>query len=177
MPVCEKRTFHGFTLIELLMAMAVLAVLLAIAAPSFRTFLVNSRLNSDAADVVADILYARSEAAARSRWIVVCPSSDGSSCSTGADWAEGRIIFADLNRDGTRDTDEPLLRTVAALPSSPTVAVSGFSTSYVTFSPYGGLFPSGNAGSLTICMSGYATGRIVSLGVNGRPVTSNAACP
>lgn len=55
----------GFTLIELLIVVAVVAVVLTLAAPSFSSFILMQRLKSINAQVVTDLQYARSEAVSR----------------------------------------------------------------------------------------------------------------
>ena len=60
-----KRRAAGLTLIELMVAVAIAAVLLAIAAPSFRNFILLQRLKGVQAQLVTDLQYARSEAVAR----------------------------------------------------------------------------------------------------------------
>lgn len=56
---------RGFTLVELLIVIAVAAVLLVIAAPGFRDFVLVQRLKAVNAQLVTDLQLARSEAAAR----------------------------------------------------------------------------------------------------------------
>jgi type IV fimbrial biogenesis protein FimT len=58
----------GFTLVELLIVVAVAAVLLVIAAPGFRDFVLVQRLKAVNAQLVTDLQLARSEAAARGQW-------------------------------------------------------------------------------------------------------------
>ena len=52
----------GLTLVELMVALAVAAVLLTLAAPSFRDLILMQRLKSIHAQLVTDLQYARSEA-------------------------------------------------------------------------------------------------------------------
>ena len=56
---------RGFTLIELLIAVAVIAVIATLAAPSFSDFILVQRLKGINAQLVTDLQFARSEAAAR----------------------------------------------------------------------------------------------------------------
>jgi len=55
----------GFTLIELLIVVAVVAVVLTLAAPSFSSLILMQRLKGINAQVVTDLQYARSEAVSR----------------------------------------------------------------------------------------------------------------
>ncbi|MEJ2686681.1 MAG: GspH/FimT family protein, partial [Gammaproteobacteria bacterium] len=59
--------------------------------------------------------YARSEAVRRSRRVVLCPSTNGRVCAHSERWAQGWIVFADLDGDRERTRSEPLLRTAAGL--------------------------------------------------------------
>lgn len=61
----RHRRQRGLTLAELLITIAVAAALLTIAAPSFREFILTQRLKSINGQLVTDLQYARSEAAAR----------------------------------------------------------------------------------------------------------------
>lgn len=61
------RDLRGFTLIELMIVIAVAAVLLLIAGPSFQDFILVQRLKSINAELVTDLQLARGEAASRGR--------------------------------------------------------------------------------------------------------------
>ena len=56
---------RGFTLIELMIALAILAILIRVAAPSMQDMIVNSRLQGASSDLVADLSLARGTAAAK----------------------------------------------------------------------------------------------------------------
>lgn len=60
-----NRARAGFTLVEMLIALAVAALLIALAAPSFREYILMQRLKGINAQLVTDLAYARSEAASR----------------------------------------------------------------------------------------------------------------
>ena len=61
----ERNTTGGFTLVELLVVIALVAIILALAAPSFTGTLARKRLEGVASELATDIQYARSEAAQR----------------------------------------------------------------------------------------------------------------
>lgn len=56
---------EGFTFIELITVTVVMGIVLAIAVPNFADLVRSSRMTTQANDLMADLLYARSEAAAR----------------------------------------------------------------------------------------------------------------
>lgn len=95
---------EGFTLVELMVTIAIVAILSAIALPSFSTAIRNSRLASTTNEFIAAVNLARSEAVKSNRGSRICASSNGSSCST--DWSQGWIVWADANGDGTPQSDE-----------------------------------------------------------------------
>lgn len=58
-----KAGARGFTMIELLVVIALVAIILALAAPSFTGTLARKRMEGAASELATDIQYARSEAA------------------------------------------------------------------------------------------------------------------
>lgn len=101
-----RRAAAGFTLIELLVAAAILAVLAALAAPSFNEAILSNRLASYANTFVASAQLARSEAIKRNATVVMCRSADGVSCATTGTWQQGWILWRDTDNDGTVDAEE-----------------------------------------------------------------------
>lgn len=60
-----RHAEQGFTIIELMIVVAIAAILIAIAAPSFAEFLAKRRVEGAMAELVTDVQYARSEAVSR----------------------------------------------------------------------------------------------------------------
>lgn len=74
------RNGAGFTLIELAVTVALLAILLAIAMPSFETLFNQNRLAAASNQVIATLQDARIEAVRQNRRVMICDSSDGDQC-------------------------------------------------------------------------------------------------
>ncbi|BAL25516.1 GspH/FimT family pseudopilin [Azoarcus sp. KH32C] len=78
----SRTRLRGVTLIELLTAIAIMAVLVTMAAPSLNNFILKSRLKGAGEALHSDLVYARTEAVTRNQTITV-------SFSTGTDWCYG----------------------------------------------------------------------------------------
>lgn len=150
----------GFTLIELMVTLAVAAILLSTAAPSFVMLIANNRAASAANDVLASLHFARSEAVKRAADVSLCPSSDGAGCIDGTSWADGWILFVDTNGNQSRDAGEELLRVhdgfaAAVQITGPTAARFRAAGNTPTTDPFAVV--SGSATARNICME--ASGR------------------
>ena len=79
-----RRTVAAFTLIEVMISVAVIAVIVTLAAPSFREMILMQRLRGINAQLVTDMKFARSEAVSRNVHIQVqfqySSGSTGMSC-------------------------------------------------------------------------------------------------
>jgi type IV fimbrial biogenesis protein FimT len=158
----------GFTLIELLITISIMAILLAVAVPSFQNVALSSKLTSQANNFVASVQLARSEAIKRNATVTLCASSDGSTC-TGA-WKDGWVVRAGgavVYRQG-------------ALPNGFLLVDAGSLTS-LDFKPSG---VGATAADLTLCRSTPDVGsrqRVIRVSATGRPgvekVTGATTCP
>lgn len=126
---------QGFTLIELMVTIALLAILLALATPSFTSIINSNRLASHANEFVASLQTARMEAVRRNTRTVVCRSDNGTSCTAGAQW-NGWITFVDSNRDQTPQAAEILRVNTVETPVQVQVS-NAITASRVVFRPDG----------------------------------------
>lgn len=96
----------GFTLIELLVTIAVLAILLALAVPSFTSLINSNRLVAQSNEVIASLQQARIESIKQNRPTTICRSTNGTSCAgTLGPWTQW-ITYVDLNSNGTPSANE-----------------------------------------------------------------------
>ncbi|MCK7574682.1 MAG: GspH/FimT family pseudopilin [Chromatiales bacterium] len=86
-------TALGFTLIELVITIAILAILLSIAAPSFTRFTAEQRIRAAATDLQSALLIARSEAVKRRVNMTLSPATGG--------WAAGWSLRDPTSSAGT----------------------------------------------------------------------------
>lgn len=154
----------AFTLVELLIAIAILAILMGIAVPAYNEMTLGSKLRSQANDLVAGAVLARSEAIKRNSAVRMCVSADGASCITGG-WEQGWVVFHDADDDGALDTGEAVLLQHQA-------AASGFKiTGTVASVRFQGTGVGATQATLTVCRATPSVGgqeRVVNITVTGR---------
>lgn len=129
----NRQTISGFTLVELMVTMAIAAILLTQAVPSFRAMIANNRITTQVNELVTAINYGRSEAAKLNTRVVLCRSANSNtgspSCGgTANTWTTGWLLFADRNANATFESGtDTLIR--AGAPASSGIQVRTNSTS------------------------------------------------
>ena len=101
----------GFTLIELMIAVAVLAILLALALPSFQQSMRSNRVATSTNEMLASLALARSEAIRGTRGGGICASTAGTGCD-GSNWADGWMVWVDVGNAGvgTYESTDTVIR-------------------------------------------------------------------
>jgi type IV fimbrial biogenesis protein FimT len=87
------------------------------------TFIKNERLVTQINTLVGYLAYARSEAVTRRQQVILCASSNMTSCQ-GTDWAAGWILFIDADNDSDFTANEVILRAKATLEGANTLVSS-----------------------------------------------------
>ncbi len=168
---------HGFTLIELLIVVAIAAILLSLAAPTFREMLVKRSVQAAAETLASDMRYARSEALKRAAPVVMCRSNDGTKCSNPpGGWSDGWIVYIDAGVASlpvnTVVPAQDLVRVQQPLPniaSIQTVVLANTLQNF-RFEPTG--WAKGANNSLVITPTGslpVGSTRLLCISSNGRP--------
>ncbi len=82
-----NRKPSGFTLIELMVVVALAAIMAALAAPSFKSFVSGQRVKTAASDFVMTAIFARSEAIKRNADVTISAVTSGAN-----GWKDGWIV-------------------------------------------------------------------------------------
>jgi len=151
---------RGFTLVEALITVAVSAILISVAVPSFTEMVQNNRLTTQANQFIIALNYARSEAVKRAATIDVIATNATSADEWGGGWKVAINGGADLKifpaLDGSSVLDSPS-------------NISSFQ-----------YLANGRASvteNFTLCDDRTGeTGRQISISTTGRAETSNVAC-
>ncbi|GFM87212.1 general secretion pathway protein GspH [Pseudomonas cichorii] len=151
----------GFSLIELLVTVSVVAIVAAIAVPSFTSSIQNNKVDTEVNDLQRALNYARLEAINRGVTIRIAPTS-------GADWKTELQVYLASDTSATPTA----LRKVAAMSSGATLTAvnvtTGASVTALEFNNLGALYAPTSAvtmtytrGSLTRNINICLTGRII----------------
>lgn len=168
----------GFTLIEMMVTVAVAAILLTIAIPSFTHMIEQNRLKSTAETLYADLRFARSEAIKRNRTVRV------SFYVNGSDWCYGLKVDVNCDCTGTNPNKPCEIAGVEKVVNSDeftSISITDTASSF-SFSPLRGTadpgstkFQSANNKKLHVVVSGLGRVRLCSPSGAGK-VSGYPAC-
>ena len=135
----HNRASHtrGFTFLELLIALAILAIVAALAAPDVGQMIKNGRIDAGVGDFTSALQMAKTEAASRVSPVTICKSADGFVCAGDGDWSQGWIVFVDEDGNGAVDNDDEVLLAHEALHVSMTFGTTNGVSDRITYRPSG----------------------------------------
>ena len=130
--IAEIRATRGFSLLELLVTIAVAAILLAVAIPSYRSVVQRNAMAATVNDLVGDLNYARSQAVTRGQDVFVCSSNNQLNCNGGKDWSTGWVIYAavDPSENSPTPTKDNRLRVHGPVGAGFQISAGGGSLSF-----------------------------------------------
>ena len=137
-----RRLSRGFTLLELMIVLAIAGILAAVAGPGFKSMMRGSAVVAGRDQVASAVKMARGEAIYRKTFATLCASTNQATCSAGADWKDGWIVFSDIDGDGQVDNGVDTLIDVNYGDTALRVGNDG-SGGTLTFAPSGMKVPVG----------------------------------
>ncbi len=169
------RHQSGFTLVELAVTLVIASVVLAIGLPSFGSFMENTKISTTTNDYVFSLHKARSEAVKRVTGVGLCPSSasmmPSATCSAGAQYSDGWIVYADENNNKMLDNDEEVLHRMEARTNGFAFTPDPVLSAQVYFNESGNSVNVADipvSGIIGISYAGGSIGRNVIVSANGR---------
>lgn len=102
-----KQTNRAFTLIELLISIAVIAITLNLALPSFSEILDRSKVSANVQRLTQTLQSSRLKAISSNIKVTLCPMNNELVC--GKDWSTGYMSFVDKNGDRRYNGNDEIL--------------------------------------------------------------------
>ncbi len=102
-----KNNTGAFTLIELLLAIAIAAIILGQAVPSFTAMIEKRKASANVQRLLQTLQLSRTVAITENIPVTICPTNDGFNCSS--NWSEGYIAFKDVNNNRSKDKGDEVL--------------------------------------------------------------------
>lgn len=149
----------GVTLIEVTVSMGVLAILTALAVPSFQALSRRSRVDAALHLLTSHFASARIAAITHNVPVVICPSRGDGVCRQDSDWSDHWLTFRDP--DGNRQPDEAIdIYRNDPAPRNPMLRIqSTAGRRQLRYLPSG--YSSGSNLTLRVCYDGVVSGLVV----------------
>lgn len=113
----------GFTLVELMVAIAIMAIVIAFAVPSFEQIRNGNRLSSGANDLLTALQLARTEAIRRNRAVTFCPTNAAqAACLTGPTVIDEGFYWMVIDRSTNEVIRTDLIKRPVEVLISPSLA-------------------------------------------------------
>lgn len=163
--VPSRSRTRGFTLIELMVVVGMVAILAAIAFPSFQHTMRSNRVATTTNQFIAAVVLARSEAVRTTRGGGICASTDGTTCAAGTDWSGGWMVWSDVDANGAFNAGTD--RVLRYMQGNPQIVVTGPGAP-LRFDARGRLNAAQNIAMQPVECGGKELRRVFTLGATGQ---------
>ena len=154
--VSVRRRATGFTLVEIMVVVAIVAVLGAVAAPSFTELIAAQRLKGASSDLFSALMRARSEAIKRNTEVSLSPA-------LASQWQSGWTIPNPADSGNKLDEHGPLAGLTMSGPAGVVFLANG-------------RVKGAAAPSFQLSVAGAPQPRCVNVDLSGRPYQKPSAC-
>ena len=163
-------TQRGFTLIELVVTVAVIAIVITMAAPSFNAQITRQKLNASAREMMMALNQARSQAAVMRGNVAVCPSKTNTDSDFTKDECAAAVIPGYSSMDNATKTNVQNNRVFQGLINTKVTVLSTSATS-VLFNSIGGV-----AATTTFRLCAAGEQRIITVSLLGNVTQTTGTC-
>jgi len=147
-PSTSAKWNAGVTLLEMLIALTILTLLGAMAAPGFANVVRDKRGEITMARLEQMIMAARHMAISAGQVVTLCRSVDGEQC--GGQWSQGVVLFTDANANRRVDGGDRILRYQSFASGQGSIRWRSFGNrQYLQFTALG--FTKNQNGNFTYC--------------------------
>lgn len=153
----RRASTAGFTLIELIIVVALAAIMMTLAVPSFQHMVANNRITSHTNELVMAVNMARSEAVKRNVRVILCrsanPTASPPACGgTANDWTSGWLLFASGNANDTYENGvDTLIRVGEAARTGIQIRTNATSNNNLEINSNGSTNEAGGTAAFAIC--------------------------
>ncbi len=159
-------SMRAFTLIEVMVAVSVLAILIAVAVPSFTAQIQRNKMRSTTADLIVAVAHARNEAVTRAKTLYVHPKNTG--------WNSGWCVSTLSTSCG--DSSQNLREFTGPRGISLQGSVNSSATTALAFNSLGHLDNSIASNRFSICASTSTQGTKIEILSLGQALTQDCTC-
>ncbi|MCF7750853.1 GspH/FimT family pseudopilin [Bacillus subtilis subsp. subtilis] len=156
-PFPSRATALGLGLVQLLVVMGIVAILAALALPSFQEVLDRTRADSVRMQLMSAFASARSTAISRRHAVSVCASHDGQHCTD--DWSAGWLLYRDRHHQAQPADPAEVLYYQAGNSAGPVRARATSGRPHLRYGASGRSF--GRNLTITLCVRGERRGEVV----------------